>query len=216
MSDDLIFREVDEDVRRERMETIWKRYGAYVLVGALLVVAAVAGVVFWQNYREADQRARGAAFEAGLDLLDAGQPGEAAATFDDIAADAPEGYRALAELQAAAARQKAGQEKEALATYDRLIGDEGLTDLHRDIARIKGALLALKLDGGDAAISRLGDLPNSGSPFADAAREVNASALLAKGDRDGAIAMFREIADDANVTPAQRDRVKNYLMALGG
>lgn len=216
MSDDLIFREVDEEVRRDRYETMWKRYGAYIVGTAVLIVAVVAGVVFWQDYQRGERRALGESFEAALDSLDADRPAEAAAAFDQIAAEAPEGYRALAEMQAAAARAQAGQKAEALATYDRLIADDGLTDMHRDIARLKAALLALELNGGDAAIERLGGLPESGSPFSNAARELRASALLANGDRDAAIAELEAVADDAGATQAQRDRVRNYLMALGG
>ncbi|MBV9138099.1 MAG: hypothetical protein JO357_13665, partial [Hyphomicrobiales bacterium] len=41
MSD--IFREVDEDVRRDRFERIWKQYGNLIVAAALVVVAAVGG-----------------------------------------------------------------------------------------------------------------------------------------------------------------------------
>lgn len=216
MSDDLIFREVDEDVRRERYETMWKRYGAYAIGATVLIVAVVAGVVFWQDYQRGERGEAGAAFEAALDRLDAGQAVEAAAAFDQIAASGPGGYRALAGMQAAAARAAAGNGTEALAAYDRLIADGDLRALHRDVVRLKAALLALELDGGDAALQRLGDLPDGGGVFANAAREIRASALLANGDRTGAIAELRAIAEDANATAGQRDRVRNYIMALGG
>jgi hypothetical protein len=41
MSD--IFREVDEDVRRDRFEQIWKQYGSLIVAAAMIMVAAVAG-----------------------------------------------------------------------------------------------------------------------------------------------------------------------------
>jgi hypothetical protein len=43
MSD--IFQEVEEDVRRERYEKLWKKYGNYIIALAVLIVA---GVAAWQ------------------------------------------------------------------------------------------------------------------------------------------------------------------------
>ena len=48
MSD--IFREVDEDLRRDRMERVFKRYGGIMLAAALAVVAATGGTVAWRNW----------------------------------------------------------------------------------------------------------------------------------------------------------------------
>ena len=42
-----IFNEVDEAVRRERLEKIWQRYGTWIVAGAVLIVAAVGG---WRGY----------------------------------------------------------------------------------------------------------------------------------------------------------------------
>ena len=48
MSD--IIREVDEELRRERMMKLWERYGIYVVAVAVLVVVAVGGWRVWEWY----------------------------------------------------------------------------------------------------------------------------------------------------------------------
>ncbi|HEY4986280.1 MAG TPA: tetratricopeptide repeat protein, partial [Bradyrhizobium sp.] len=53
MSD--IFREVEEEVRRERLEKIWKLYGDYIVAGIALLVIAVAGYELYARY-QANQR----------------------------------------------------------------------------------------------------------------------------------------------------------------
>ncbi len=45
MSD--IFREVEEEVRREQAKKLWDRYGAYVIGVAVLLVAVTAGYRGW-------------------------------------------------------------------------------------------------------------------------------------------------------------------------
>ena len=45
MSD--IFREVDEEVRREQLKKLWDRYGNFVIAALILVVV---GVAAWRGY----------------------------------------------------------------------------------------------------------------------------------------------------------------------
>ena len=54
MSDQL-FREVDEEVRQDRLQDLWKRYGIYAAVAAVLIVAGTIAFVLW---RDAPQSAR--------------------------------------------------------------------------------------------------------------------------------------------------------------
>ncbi|MBX6324392.1 MAG: hypothetical protein IRY94_21475, partial [Rhodospirillaceae bacterium] len=48
-----IFREVDEELRRENLVKLWKRYGSYILAAALLIVVGSGGYVVWQRQMEA-------------------------------------------------------------------------------------------------------------------------------------------------------------------
>ena len=62
MSD--IFREVDEEVRRDQFKKLWERYGIFIIALAVLFVAAVGG---WRGYQwwQAKQAAvSGAAFNS--------------------------------------------------------------------------------------------------------------------------------------------------------
>ena len=38
-----IFDEVEDDLKRDRMQLLWSKYGKYVIVAAVLVIAGVAG-----------------------------------------------------------------------------------------------------------------------------------------------------------------------------
>ena len=93
-----IFREVEEDVRRDRMEKLWKEYGAYV------VGAGRAGVpggrrlpglgALSQTQREKDSTA----FNAAQRIED---PNAAAKAFGDLSKTAGGGYAALARMEQA-------------------------------------------------------------------------------------------------------------------
>lgn len=216
MSDDLIFREVDEDVRRDRMEAVWKRYGALALGGALLIVAIVAGSVYWKDYQKSAREEQGARFEAARSLLVEERYSEAAAAFEALSAEASDGYRLLADLRAAEARALAGESDAALSAYERMLQSGAGDDETVDVIRMKAALLALETKGADAAMARLGDLAEREGPFRSAAREIKAAALLAAGDREAALTELKAIAEDQQATQLQRERINRFILSLGG
>ena len=45
-----IFREIDEELRQERFERLWKRYGKFIIGAAVAVVLIVGGYKFWEYY----------------------------------------------------------------------------------------------------------------------------------------------------------------------
>lgn len=215
MSDDLIFREVDEDVRRDRATEMARRYGPHAIAVVVLVVAITAAVVGWRQYTTSQQQAQGAQFEQAMALLESDRPAEAAEIFEALVAEGSDGYRALAGQQAAAARAAAGDEAGALSAYDRIRRDVDLPAEQRDLAAIKAAMLALKLEGGDAATERLQQVLDGAGPFRSMAREVQASAQLTAGDREGAVATLKALIEDATASAGVKARAEQFLRALG-
>lgn len=215
MSDDLIFREVDEDVRRDRATEMARRYGPYAIAAVVLVIAATAAVVGWREYTASEQQAQGARFEQAMILLESEKPAEAAEIFEALVAEGSEGYRALAGQQAAAARAAAGDDAGALSAFDRIRRDSDLPAEQRDLAAIKAAMLALKTQGADAATERLQPVIDGSGPFRGVAREVQAAAQLTAGDSEAAIATLKALTQDATSSDGVKARAEQFLRALG-
>ncbi len=102
-----IFHEVDEEVRRERLQKLWERYGIYVIALAVLIVAAIGvwrGYEYWETKKAT---AAGAAFELALSLSEAGKHAEAEAPLQNRrrVARRLSGARALARRRRACANQ---------------------------------------------------------------------------------------------------------------
>ena len=116
-----IFREVEEDVRREKLEKFWKAYGDYVIALAALIILGIAGFEFWQRY-QANQRDKAAiAFTAAQRITD---PRQAAQAFADLAKTAPGGYRLLAREEQANNMLAAGQRETAVALYKEIASED--------------------------------------------------------------------------------------------
>ncbi|RMD61147.1 MAG: hypothetical protein D6826_10685, partial [Alphaproteobacteria bacterium] len=67
-----IFKEVDEELRRESLEKIWKKYGAWIIAAAVALILAVAGYQAWQAYDLNRRQKLSEQFEAALVAIQSG------------------------------------------------------------------------------------------------------------------------------------------------
>src|SRR5712692_4464863 len=109
-----IFREVDEDLKRDQALQLWRRYSKYVIAFAVATVLMTAGIVGWQNYREKQRAADGRAFALAMELVNKGDVAAASTAMADIA-NRSSGYRTLALLQQAGLKLRASDRAGAAA-----------------------------------------------------------------------------------------------------
>lgn len=211
-SEDTLMREVEEELRRERMEQLWKQYGTYFLVAAVALVIAVGGYQYNQSRRQAAANASGAAFENAVYLIQEKKLDEARKAFEELAKNAPSGYAALARLQLAGLEVEAGNKAEALAKYEALAGDPNADGLLKSFAKLQAA--ALKIGDADftEVENRLNDLTSESSPWRANARELIGLAALKAGKLDAARKPLEQILADPTSPADVRER-SQVLMA---
>jgi len=212
-----IFHEVDEEVRRERLQKLWDRYGIYVIGLAVLIVVAIGawrGYEYWQAKQAA---AAGAAFESALSLSEAGKHAEADAAFGKIAAEVPAGYRMLARLRAAA---EIAQTKpaDAVKAYDELAADASLGATLQDLAAVRAGALMVDTAPLAEMQHRLDPVAEPGHAFRHNARELLALSAWRNHDFTAARRYIDMIAGDGETPPGVRARadVLSALIAADG
>jgi hypothetical protein len=207
-----IFREVEEDVRRERFEQIWKQYGDYIIAGAALIVIAIAGYELWQRYEQNQTLKASETFIAAQQLAESGNMSQATAAFTVVAKDAPEGYAKMARLSQAGALLVSGQHGEAVMIYKSIASDD--SGVIGGIARIRAGWV-LATDGPRSDLdSVLAPLTDPTSPWRFSAREILAYADYHAGNSAKAQSEFRSLANDGAATVAMRSRseaMANFL-----
>jgi hypothetical protein len=210
-----LIREVDEDLRQERLERLWKAYGKYVIAACVAVVAAVGGNEYWKHYQAQQLDRDSTTFQSALDRLNAGNPAEAGQILEGFTGDAAAGYKDLGRLASAAAQAKAGDRKSAIASYDSLAEDSATDESVAKIARLYGALAAVGLEGHETIVARL--KPLSDDPvWRFLAWEVEALSAQAAGDEATALAAYKRIADEADAPANIRRRATQMISAFGG
>jgi hypothetical protein len=207
-----LFDEVDEDVRRDQLKKLWDQYSIYVIAGALLIIASVAG---WRGYQylEAQKAAEaGAAFDKAVELSEAKKHSEAEAAFTSLAANAPSGYRVLARLQAAA--EAGTRDPQAGAKlYDDISADRSVGAAEQELAKIRAAGLLLDTSSYPAMLARLEPAAAPGATFRHTARELLALSAWRANDTTATRRWLDLIANDGETPPGLRSRAE-ALQAL--
>ena len=135
-----IFQEVDEEVRRERLQKLWDRYGYLLIALCVLIVAGVGG---WRGYQYWQAKKAGesaVAYEQAVRLAEAGKHKDADAAFARIASGGSNGYRVLARLREAAELAQTDR-KAAVAAYDALAEDKNAGPVIDDLAAVRAGVL---------------------------------------------------------------------------
>ena len=212
MSDtDSFIDEVTEELRRDQLFRLIRKYG---WIAVLLVLILVGGAAL-NEFRKA--RATSAAQAIGdqiLAALVAEDPATRATALEAIDAEA-ETTTVLALLQAAETFE-AGDAKAAADALGQIAIDAGQPLIFRHLAEFK--LILLQGDSLPAAerLTRLESLAAPGAPFRLLAEEQMALTEIGTGDKEAALIRLQAILADGEVTAGLRRRVSQLIVALGG
>jgi len=210
---DAFLREIEEEVRRERLAKLWDKYGVALLAGLTAFILLYAGWKFYASSQRAAAANAGAQFAEVTQLLTDGKEDDAIFGFKQIAEEGPDGYAQLARLRLAAHARKSGQADEALKHYEILASDNAADMLIRDFARLQIASLKLDSDDWTTMQNRLQSLLKENNPWKYAAREILGLAAYRAGKFKKAQATFTQLLASGDTPRAIRQRVQ-LVMAL--
>jgi hypothetical protein len=209
-----IFQEIDEELRRDRWENVWKKYGKYVIGTAALIVIGTAAWVGWQQYQLSQSLSVTSTMHAAMAAASAGEDEKAIEGFTAISAEGNDQQTALALLQEAALRAGNGDLESALGLYQSLRENSSLAEPYRALATIRA--VEADLDTGDPAtmLGWLAPLGEDGSDWRFAAWELSAYLEQRTGNSTAAKALLERLLDDPDTPVAARARAEAYLARL--
>lgn len=214
MSD--IFREVDEDLKRDRMMALWKRYGPYAIGVVVAVVLITAGNRFWTDYQVSQRAADSDAFVAAEKLAEEGESDAAVQALLALNDDASSDYSKLSLLRAAGLKREAGDIDGAVGLYDRAADAMGQESNFGYAARYLAALsLADKGPGADLN-ARLTALDVPENPWQYLSREVKAMVAFNAGQLADARAQFDALKLEPEAPRGLRSRAEQMLEIIEG
>lgn len=204
------FREVDEEVRRDRALNLVQKFRIPLIALVVLVIAATAAWRLYDSWRTNRAETAGAAYEAAEQLARDGKSADAATAFQAIVDSGPAGYVQLARFRAAATTA-AGDPALAVKDYDGLAADATIGPVLQDVARFRAALLRLDAADSKEMDERLAPLTRSAGPLRNSARELLALSALKADDFTAAANWLDMIVVDPQAPDDLRQRAESYL-----
>jgi hypothetical protein len=205
-----IFREVDEEVRRDKAVLLFEKYQFWLIGAAVLVIAATAAWRITDYYKTQAAENASARYEAALQLAHDGKSAEAEAAFEAIAKDAPAGYRALARLRAIDALST-HDPAAAIKAYETLASDPTYDPSLAPVARLRAAMLEIDSEDPQVFQQKAAAMAGPTGVFRYSARELLALAALKQGDYEAAGRWLDEIVSDPQAPAGLRSRAEAFL-----
>ena len=108
MSEDseALIREIEEEVRREKLTKLWNQYGALFLGGLAALVVVVGGWQWYTAYQLDRTQTAGAQFQESVQFLEGKSKPEGLSGLEQIAKEGTPAYATLAKLRLAAERRE--------------------------------------------------------------------------------------------------------------
>ncbi|MFD1194225.1 tetratricopeptide repeat protein [Seohaeicola saemankumensis] len=204
--------EVTEEVRRDRMFGLMRRYGWI----AVLLVLVLVGSAAWNEWRKAQAQAQAQAMgDAMIAALEADDSAARVAALQAIAAP-DTGMRVVRDFTAAAEMIETGDTEGARALLSAIASDGAVDPAYRQMAGFKALLL--QSDSLDLAERRLGfeGIAQTSAMLRLPAEEQLALIEIEEGQTDAAIARLQRLQADAEATAGLRQRASQLIVALGG
>ena len=213
MSDtDSFIDEVTEEVRKDRLYGLMRRWGWL----PILIVLVLVGGTAWNEWRKAQADAR--AQTLGDAIIAAATTDEPAARLEELRAveDLAEGAAiAPIALLEASSQLQSGDPRGAVATLEPLATDMELPVVYRDLAALRLASLGADVVPQTIRADLLDRITAPGAPYRILGLEQLALLQIEQGARDEAVATLQGLLLEDGLTETALGRVSQLLAALG-
>lgn len=206
---DSFIEEVTEEVRRDRLYALYRKYGWIAVVAVLGIVGGAA----FNEWRKVQAEHRAEAFgDAVLDALDLGAPAERTAALAAVPTDGEQTAVLKLLLASDPVEDRAG----ALAALEALANDAAQPASYRDLAVLRRVVIA----GAEMPVAErraaLDPIAAPGRPYRTLALEQMAYLLVEEGRTEEAITALGALLSDQEAPSGLRSRAEQMIIALGG
>lgn len=207
-------REVDDNLRRDQMTGLARKWGTVGAVIVGLFLMALAAFLWWRNHQLEQAGKDGEQLVQVLAAADVGSASPTDPRLTTLANSSRDGYRALARLTQAGLTAKDDAAAGAKA-YQAIADDSGNPQPIRDLATVRA--VGLQFDSLPPAdvVTKLKGLAMPGKPWFGSAGEMTALAYLKMNRKDLAGPLFAAISRDTDAPMSLRDRAEGMATALG-
>jgi len=202
--------EVNEELRRQQLKSIWDRFGIYIIGLAVLIILSVGGNEILNHLNNRVSQRDSIAFDNALTLIEEGNDSDGIDQLIKLT-EGKTGYKGLAFFRLSSESLANGNYKESIDYLKKASLDKTLTKNLRVFAKIKAGLILVDNGSFSEVDVLLKEVVENGGPFSFHAKEILALALIKNGRDFEAQEIFQEIANDASAPPVLARRAEIFL-----
>ncbi len=201
-------REVNQQLKDEQQIQELKQSLPWFIGAAVAVIVIVAGRQYWDARQTRISENYSVAFDKAAALATTDKLAGLAA-FDAIVEEGPDGYAAMAALQAASLAAEQGERDKAINYLLGVAENSDNPKRLKDLARVRAGYLSLA-DGRDRALLVLNGLEAEATPFGVHAKEIAGLAAFEVNDYQTALSHFEAIQAVPDAAERLRQRAKEF------
>ena len=215
MTEHNLFTEIQEDLQRQQMEALWKRYGTWVVAAAFGIVLVTAGMTAYHTWKM--NRAQ----QLTAELISVTKPSsddvkniEEIRAFASKPESAGTSLSVIALLRAGALAANLNDTAKAVQIFDQVANDTKADPAYRQLGDLYA--VQVQMDSGDAAAlsQRLVPLTEEHAPWRYSALEAQGYLAIRVGDKAKAKQIFTDLSQDARAPHSIGARATDVLRSL--
>lgn len=206
MSD--ILRQVDEDLRKDRLLHIWRSYRIYIVGSILIILISLSGYQYYLSSAQLKNEAIAEQYINSINLMDKNSSIEQLLELDESDNLFING---LAKLKRAELHFATENKEQALEILESISIDESLNQIIRDLALYKYLMIQLDNLDKDLYFEIIDSQDLNVSKFKYLFKELKALKYLVEGDRINSIEIFQSIVLDENSPIDLKTRSEKFI-----
>lgn len=212
---DTFLREVDDELRRERVNTFFTRYGLAIIGGAIALIIAAAAGIWWYESGKTQAGVLAEKLVTADDQVEASNAKGAAEAIDELAASDRDGYRIAGLFLRANAQEQTNAIPAAIETLKQIANDGDAPEPFRQAALVRQTRLEFDTIPPEQVVERMRPIAQADNPWHGAAGELLGIALMRQNKGQDAARVFEAVARDAGVPESIRARAIQMASSLG-
>lgn len=213
LQQDMLIREVQEEMQREKMAALWKKYRFAVIGFIAGVLLVTIGNELYHSWREKVSLAESNAFENATILAYTGDPEQAVAILEKLANEGHTGYASLANMKMAGVYFAQNNQAKALAALEKVMHSDAPEGL-RAAATLAYVGHTFETENPAKLQDLLKPLLSGKSAFAGSAAELSAALYLKEGNESAAVAVLKEAQKNELTSPLVKERLTELLSVI--
>ena len=194
-----IFNEVDEDIRKERYQSLWNKYGKYLVGSIILIIVVFSLSQFLKSKNISDNKEILDLYFSAAEKIEKNQIDFANQELDAIYIQKNKTLAAFSGFKLADNFLKNNKENEALSTLEIIFNDTSLESIYRELALYKYILINfenIQINKIEALMQISGSSKNLLDPYF---QEIIGIKYLTLGDKNEASTIFTSLSLDNDI-----------------